>query len=314
MEEDMNTLKRMMIALLVLLPLATGTAFADTEHGYSRIFIFGASFMDSGNHFALSGETAHPPFDPISFSSYGVGGHHFSNGRTWVEVMAQEMELTDWAKPAYRDPAFGNYAVGYALAREFEGDVRPSLYDQVQDWIDNGYCTGDPSHPMTDTLFVVDTAFFDLLDVLQGQDPELILGGMIESLATNIGVLYGCGASNLLVSNIPPMGTSPMVPADAKDAANGLSWLYNLYVQQQVITFYSGLMNVSVVDIFTFFTGLIGNQENFGLTNVTETCVTPFVLDGAFCKNRDEYLFWDPLHPTKKVHELFAEFALAQLP
>ena len=58
----MNTLKRMMVALLALLALATGVAVADTEHGYSRIFIFGASFMDSGNHFAVTGETAHPPF------------------------------------------------------------------------------------------------------------------------------------------------------------------------------------------------------------------------------------------------------------
>jgi hypothetical protein len=59
----MKTLKRMAVALLALLPLATATAFADTEHGYTRIFIFGASFMDPGNHFALTGETAHPPFE-----------------------------------------------------------------------------------------------------------------------------------------------------------------------------------------------------------------------------------------------------------
>jgi hypothetical protein len=51
----MNVLKRMMVALLALLPLATGMAFAENEHGYSRIFIFGASFMDSGNHFADTG-------------------------------------------------------------------------------------------------------------------------------------------------------------------------------------------------------------------------------------------------------------------
>ena len=100
----MKILKRMMVALLAMLPLATGTALADTDHGYSRLFIFGASFIDSGNHFALIGETAHPPFELLD-PSYGIGGHHFSNGRTWVEVMAQEMELTHWAKPAYRDPA-----------------------------------------------------------------------------------------------------------------------------------------------------------------------------------------------------------------
>ena len=55
----MKALKRMMVALLALLPLATGTAFADDDHDYSRIFIFGASFMDSGNHFAVTGQWAH---------------------------------------------------------------------------------------------------------------------------------------------------------------------------------------------------------------------------------------------------------------
>ena len=65
LEEEKKTLKRMMVALLALLPLATGVAFADDEHGYSRIFIFGASFMDPGNHFALTGETAHPPLERV---------------------------------------------------------------------------------------------------------------------------------------------------------------------------------------------------------------------------------------------------------
>ena len=51
----MKTLKRMMVALFALLPLATGMAFAEPDHGYDRIFIFGASFMDSGNHFAVTG-------------------------------------------------------------------------------------------------------------------------------------------------------------------------------------------------------------------------------------------------------------------
>jgi hypothetical protein len=70
----MKTLKRMMVALLALLPLATGLAVADTEHGYSRMFVFGASFIDPGNHFAVTGETAHPPFELFG-PSYGVGGH-----------------------------------------------------------------------------------------------------------------------------------------------------------------------------------------------------------------------------------------------
>ena len=309
----MKTLKRMMVALLALLPLATGVAVADTEDGYSRMFVFGASFIDTGNHFAITGETAHPPFELFG-PSYGIGGHHFSNGRTWVELLAQEMELTEWAKPAYRDPAFGNYAVGYGRARDILPDpVEPSLGDQVQAWRDNGYCT---YAPMEDTLFVVDAAFFDLADIIAGEDPFVVLSGMATSIATNLGILYECGARNLLFAYILPVEISPIVPPPEDPTAPSLSMIYNYMFLQPIIQSYASEtdMNVSVVDFFAFVSGMLATPEAFGLTNLTDTCVTLGVTEGAFCKDRDGYLLWDPLHPTKKVHALFAEFALGQLP
>ena len=85
----MKTLKRMMVALLALLPLATGMADDDPEHGYSRMFVFGASFLDPGNHFAVTGEIAYRLFE-FAGPSYAIGGFRFSNGRTWVEVLAKK--------------------------------------------------------------------------------------------------------------------------------------------------------------------------------------------------------------------------------
>ena len=309
----MKTLKCMMVALLALLPLATGMADENTEHGYSRIFVFGASFVDTGNHFAITGETAHPPFELFG-PSYGIGGHHFSNGRTWVEVLAQDMKLTKWAKPAYRNPAFGNYAVGYGRAREVDGDPLPSLYDQVQAWIDNGYCTGAP---MDNTLFIMDAAYFDLGDVIAGQDPFVILPGMTASIAENIGILYECGARKLLFAYIPPLETSPIVPPPQDPTAPSLSAVYNYVFLQPILQSYASEpfnMNISVVDYFALVSGMMATPAAFGLTNITDSCVTLGVTEGAFCKDRDGHFFWDPLHPTKKVHAMFAAFALEQLP
>ena len=308
----MKTPRRMIVALLALLPLAAGPAFADsTDDGYSRIFIFGASFIDSGNHFAITGETAHPPF-ALFGPSYGIGGHHFSNGPTWVELMAQDMKLTQWAKPAYRDPAFGNYAVGYGRARELEGDLLPSLDDQVQAWIDNGYCT---RAPMDDTLFVMDSAFFDFGDIIAGEDPFVVLPGMTSSIARNIRILHECGAHHLLFAYVPPLEASPLVPHDP--TAPSLSAIYNYIFLQPVLEVYRGApfnMNISTVDFFAFASGIIATPDGFGLSNVTDSCVAFGVTKDALCKERDEYFFWDPLHPTKKVHALFAEYALGRLP
>jgi len=313
----MKTLKRMTVALIALLPFVTGMAFADTEHGYSRIFIFGASFMDSGNHFAVTGETAHPPFELISFASYGVGGHRPTNGRTWVEVLAQEMELTEWAKPAYRDPAFGNYAFSYGRAREVAFPFGKSLTTQVTDWINNGYCT---DAPMEDTLFIVDSGYADLLDIMAAPDfPSImaIMEGMAGSIAGNINTLYDCGARNLLFAYLPPVEYGPIsnggLPPDQIEPV--LSWIYNNeFLQPIVVEPNAARMNLSAIDLFLFFHGIVAMPEYYGLTNITDACVTPYVTKGAFCKNRDEYLFWDQLHPTKEAHALIAEFALGQLP
>ncbi|MDJ0904654.1 MAG: SGNH/GDSL hydrolase family protein [Woeseiaceae bacterium] len=309
----MKTSKRMMVAMLALLPFATGTALADTEHGYSRIFIFGASFMDSGNHFVLTDESAHPPFVFLG-PSYPMGGRNFSNGPTWVEVLAAEMKLRKGAKPAYRNPAFGNYAIGYGRARDFADDALPSLYDQVQAWRDNGHCTGAP---MDDTLFIMDSAYFDLVDLLGGEDPIPVLGGMTASIAENIFILHGCGARNLLFAFIPPLEASPAAPPAEDPPAPSGSALYNYVFLAPVIQSYASEpfnMNISVVDFFAFVSGMLATPDAFGLTNVTDSCVTFGVTKGAFCKKRDEYFFWDPLHPTRKVHALMAEFALEQLP
>jgi phospholipase/lecithinase/hemolysin len=309
----MDTLKRTIIAVLALVPLLALPALAEPEHGYNRLFIFGDSLSDSGNRFAVNGETTHPPFEPVPDAPYGVGGHHYSNGRTWVEVMAQEMGLTEWAKPAYRDSAFGNYAYGGARARSFN-PTAPSFGDQVQAWIGAGHCT---QLPMSDTLFVVQFGGNDLRDALEaylgGQNPAPIVADAINGMITNIAILAQCGAQHILIANAPNLGAAPLVPDVFKGDVTGLSWQFNQNLNAAVAFFLSGL-NISIVDFFGFVTGATMMPEAFGLENVASSCLSFGVVKDAFCKDRDGYLFWDAVHPTKKAHALIGEIALGQLP
>jgi phospholipase/lecithinase/hemolysin len=112
---------------------------------------------------------------------------------------------------------------------------------------------------------------------------------------------------------MPPLGSSPMIqdPIE-KFLATEMSKNYNAAVQD-ILSIYSGLMDIKTLDVFEFFTEAIDEPLDFGFTNTTETCVTPDVTKGAFCKKRNTYLFWDALHPTKTANALLAERALETL-
>ena len=65
-----------------------------------------------------------PPYDMLDdflvpVGSYARGGHHVSNGKTWVEVLARNLGLGGNANPALRDRGINssNYATGSARAR-----------------------------------------------------------------------------------------------------------------------------------------------------------------------------------------------------
>ena len=240
----MKTLKRIVVTLLALLPLSTGMALADTEHGYSRIFIFGASFIDPGNRYADTGLITYPPFlNPFAPVAYDVGGHRATNGRTWVEVMAHEMNLTKWGKPAYRHPGFGNYAYDHAHVRDvYPPFIKwgPSVGDQIKRWADaDGYCG---SAPMNDTLFVLDSGAADLLDILLAPDDatqQLIIAELLGAIRSHIEALHRCGARNFLIADLLPLGIAPgvQIVGDA-EAANLAAENFNEALQ--------GLMNRGV--------------------------------------------------------------------
>src|SRR5258708_36852098 len=89
------------------------------------IVAFGDSLSDPGNAFALVGGTNTPPDYSVDFflvpdQPYARGGHHFTNGATWIEQLAQSQGLAANAQPAFRGSSAGatNYAVGSARARD----------------------------------------------------------------------------------------------------------------------------------------------------------------------------------------------------
>ena len=123
-----------LLAAVIAAPAATAAGME-----FNRIVVFGDSLSDPGNDFALINTQNTPPYDNteimdpfmiIPHPPYAKGGHHYSNGATWVEQFARLRGLAQYVAPAWKSAGTkaANYAVGGGRARD-AGDGNFNLPD-----------------------------------------------------------------------------------------------------------------------------------------------------------------------------------------
>jgi phospholipase/lecithinase/hemolysin len=314
---------RAIASVLAAAVLTVVTVSTAAQFPFSRIVVFGASLSDSGNAFALRGGTSTPPdyqLDPLLVPSapYARGGHHFSNGATWVEQLARFRGLAGTVRPAFlsADPNATNYAV--AAARAYEDGLNINLSMQVDTFLQQ-FSGAAPS----DALYTVEMGGNDIRDALVayagGGNGGPILEDAIASIAGNIHALYGAGARTFLVWRAPNVGLTPAIRTldtinpGAAQLATILSQSFNAGLDATIADL-SGLpgINLHRLDAYALIGNIVANPAAFGLTNVTAACVTPYVSPFT-CRSPDEFLFWDGIHPTKAVHAIIAQEAASVL-
>jgi phospholipase/lecithinase/hemolysin len=315
----MSAASRYRSFLMLVVTLATlsfGPAWAGQEQ--NRLVIFGDSLSDPGNYFIAFGEVSQAPFAPIPDAPYDIGpGHHFTDGRTWVEQLAVQLHTPLSGLPALAHPGeFTNYAVGRARARPNAPVF--SAYDlstQV------GLYLGDfRGHASSGAVYVIWIGANDLDDALQAlaTDPTgaasgQILQAAIETVAGNIQALWSAGARTFLIPNIPDLGDTPAVRAlgpAVVGAASQLTGLYNAGLHQ-ALTQLQVLPQIQFVefDVNTLLQQVIASPATYGLDDAVDACLTFFTTEHPICARPRRYLFWDGIHPTVAGHEIVEDAA-----
>ncbi|MBR8831949.1 MAG: Phosphatidylcholine-sterol acyltransferase [Chroococcopsis gigantea SAG 12.99] len=272
--------------LSVFLPLQANAAM------FSKVYTFGDSLSDVGRLYALTGNAfpVSPPYD----------AGRASNGPLWIEYLQNSLGITP-------NPA-DNFALNSATTGSTNTAPIPGLYG-LQQQIDSFPAGADPN-----ALYVI---WAGANDYLGGgvTDPTIPVTNLTNSIVN----LYGKGAKNFLVVNLPDLGKTPLgLNSPASTALSSLSSAHDQLLKASLNNLSQTLPGVDInpLDVFSLFNNVASNPGQYGLTNVTDACLptNPIgVPSGLPCSNPDQYFFWDALHPSTRAHQIISAAAQRSL-
>jgi outer membrane lipase/esterase len=295
---------------------ASLAACAHAASAFGGLFVFGDSLSDSGNDAILVGSN---PGQVITGNTYIPGQPYasgqFTNGNVGVVDLAHLLGLAPYGLPSLAGG--GDFAFGGARVADDSSGI-PSLTDQVGQFL-----TATHGVAPSNALYIIAGGGNDAraaLDAIQGGgNPATVIPGAAAAYAAATGnlidELQAAGAQRIVVWDVPDIGKAPAVTAFGPSA----SFLGTLLASSMNTALDARLAietpGVSLFDIFGLQDAIIADPGAFGLMNVTDACGAPSnqAIPALHCDPATAF-FWDGIHPTATVHELFADALAAQVP
>ena len=259
----------------VIFPAVLAVLFLTVTTGYSftAIYAFGDSLTDTGRN-------------PPAGTNYFQG--RFSNGPLWVEYLSAMLGIP--------------YNASNNLA--FSGSTTSNLLSQITNM---PVALNRPS-----ALFIIWSGGNDFLHNAGIGSNDVAWSAIISSAVTNITnavcALYTTnGAREVLVGNLPNLGQLPFLSGAGP---------FTNYIDSKVLLF-NNTLGPAVTNLMQGCPGLRiyfmnANQEELKVYSSPATYGFTVISIGALQDNSladksfngpgANYLFWDPVHPTTKMH------------
>lgn len=316
-----TTLSRVAGALcaagLLAAALPAAAVVANPVQPFSSLFVFGDSLSDAagGNNLMPM-----PPNEGGLATPSPYDNGRVSNGPVAAEYLGGLLGLSQAQQLQYAVAGARSGASGRIPG---VGTVNTGLQTQV-----GVFAHGGANAAYAGGLFMVWAGANDLRDYLEtatpASDPSATFASILGNLGQAVTTLYGLGARNFLLPNIPNLGLTP--------ASQALALSLNLPVDQfasgTTLAFndaYAGAVEGWKLDpglagahLYTFDTFSAHNQL-FGAAvqqgwNTSNGCLVP--VDGATQPQSacSVSFYVDDIHPTTAVHQVLAQSMAAAVP
>ncbi|CAI9291980.1 unnamed protein product [Lactuca saligna] len=296
-------------ALTVLLWL--GTCMAET---LSANFVFGDSLVEVGNNnYIVSLSKANYIPNGIDF---GMPTGRYTNGRTIVDILGEELGLKDYTPPYLAPRTSGplllrgvNYASGGGgivneTGKIFGGRINmdaqlDNFANTKQDIISRIGATAT-QELLSGALFSVTIGSNDFINnyltpvvsTIERKlvSPEAFVGTLISRFRLQLMRLYDLGARKIVIPNVGPIGCIPyqrdVNPSEGNDCvalANHLAQLYNRQLKSLLEELNIKLKGSTFLfaDVYNIVADIIQNFESYGGVSLVEVGVRALVEAGV---------------------------------
>lgn len=280
---QVTTVKRLFRFTIIF--LLTGFAGFPIQAAFSSLYVLGDGVCTTTNN------TQGGPF---------YYGQRFSNGRVWVEVLAQRQGLAydtnkNWSY-------FGHYS----------SELISNL---------NNFATPPDASTALFAIWVVNADFVYNVGNYPTNNTTAWSNAIALSVTNHwraITNLYGRGARTLVMPNAVDLMKVPAyvyTPAANKSFVRKKITDFNLAFAAMLNQARSSLSNISIYapDLFTLLDDMVTNSANYGLTNALLAGESVAVLDDPALTDYSlngpgtNHIFWDDLDPTARAHAVLAD-------
>lgn len=280
--------KRRISSLLMLIAVA-GAPMAATAKPFSQFVELSGALSDTGNYASDKDD----PLPPIFY------GHRTANGPVAGELLAAKLGLKAENSMHLVGPPVGtNFAVRDAFAGRNGPHDLPGQY--------NAYLKSRGGKADPDAFHFLFNGGNDVITAVLTPDDaaaDKLLSDAVLGLETCIRTLVNAGAKTIFAPDFVDLSHVPF--AAKKDAARArrISDSYNSQYNAMLDRIEGELTFELIRWSFDgFFKDLLKHGDEFGLTNVTDACLS---MPEGQC-DPDRFLFLTDVFPTAKTHEILA--------